>query len=305
LAAETTEGTTMPTVSAADGTQLYYEETGSGIPLVFVHEYAGDLRSWEQQVRYFSRRYRCITFNARGYPPSQVPTDQASYSQDHAADDIASVIKGLGLGPTHVIGCSMGAFAALHVGLRYPELCRSIVASGVGFGAEKGQQALFHSELDATIERIRNEGMGVMSKVYSRGPSRLIFEETDPRGYAELVEWLGEHDTLGMALTMGGVQRKRPSLYDLEAGFRAFTTPTLVFCGDEDDATLEPSLFLKRTIPTAGLAVLPKCGHTQNLEEPALFNSFVLDFITRVDAGRWPRRIPASQAKALIGEAKI
>ena len=294
----------MPFVTADDGVELYYEETGTGIPLVFVHEYAGDYRSWEMQVRYFSRRYRCITFNARGYPPSAVPASQDAYSQDRATDDIASVIKGLGLGPSHVVGCSMGAFASLHLGLRYPELCRSIVASGVGFGAEKGKQALFHAELDATVARIRAEGMAEMSKVYSRGPSRLIFEETDPRGYAELVSQLGEHSTEGSALTMGGVQRKRPSLYDLEAGFRAFTTPTLVFCGDEDDATLEPSIFLKRTIPTAGLAVLPKCGHTQNLEEPALFNSFVLDFITRVDAGRWPRRIPESQAEALIAAVK-
>ncbi len=294
----------MPTVRASDGVELYYEETGSGIPLVFVHEYAGDLRSWELQVRYFSRRYRCITFNARGYPPSAVPTEQSAYSQDRAADDIADVIKGLGLGKAHVIGCSMGAFASLHLGLRYPELCLSIVASGVGYGAVKGKEALFHAELDATVARIRAEGMAEMSKVYSRGPSRLIFEETDPRGYAEFVQQLGEHSTEGAALTMGGVQRKRPSLFDLEAGFRAYTTPTLVFCGDEDDATLEPSIFLKRTIPTAGLVVLPKCGHTQNLEEPALFNSFVLDFITRVDAGRWPRRIPESQADALIAAVK-
>ena len=255
-------------------------------------------------MRYFSRRYRCITFNARGYPPSAVPSDPAAYSQDHAADDIASVITGLGLGRAHVISCSMGAFAALHLGLRHPELCRSLVASGVGFGAAKGKEALFHAELDHTVARIRAEGMAEMSKVYSRGPSRLIFEETDPRGYAEFVAQLGEHSTAGSALTMAGVQRKRPSLYDLEAGFRAFTTPTLIFCGDEDDATLEPSIFLKRTIPTAGLVVLPKCGHTQNLEEPALFNSFVLDFITRVDAGRWPRRIPESQADALIAAAK-
>lgn len=294
----------MPHIKASDGVQLYYEETGSGTPMVFVHEYAGDYRSWEMQVRAFSRRYRCITFNARGYPPSAVPNDPAAYSQDRACDDIRDVIQGLGLGPTHVVGCSMGAFAALHLGLRYPELCRSIVASGVGFGAVKEKQSLFHAELDATAARIRDEGMAVMAHVYSRGPSRLIFEETDPRGYTELVRWLAEHDSLGSALTMLGVQRKRPSLYDLAEGFRAFTTPTLVMCGDEDDATLEPSLFLKRTIPTAGLVVLPKCGHTQNLEEPDHFNRFLLEFVTRVDAGRWPRRIPESQAEALIGAVK-
>jgi hypothetical protein len=66
----------------------------------------------------------------------------------------------------------------------------------------------------------------------------------------------------------------------------------------------ETGIFLKRVIPTSGLVLLPKCGHTQNLEEPELFNRFLLDFITRVEAGRWPRRIPESQADALIAAVK-
>jgi pimeloyl-ACP methyl ester carboxylesterase len=143
-----------------------------------------------------------------------------------------------------------------------------------------------------------------MAPAYCKGPSRLIFEETDPRGHAELVRGMSEHSAEGSALTLLGVQARRPSLYDLEAGFRRYSTPALILCGDEDDATLEPGLFLKRVIPTSGLAVLPKCGHTQNLEEPDLFNRLVLDFITRVDAGRWPRRIPESQADLLIAAAK-
>ena len=63
----------MPTLTTDDGVKLHYEEAGTGTPVVFVHEFAGDLRSWEPQLRYFSRRYRCIAYNARGYPPSDVP----------------------------------------------------------------------------------------------------------------------------------------------------------------------------------------------------------------------------------------
>lgn len=294
----------MPTIRTDDGVDLHYEETGSGTPMAFVHEFAGDLRSWEPQVRYFSRRYRCVAFNARGYPPSAVPTDPAAYSQDRATDDIACVIRTLGLAPAHVVGCSMGAFAAVHMGLRHPELCRSIVASGVGYGAVKAQQEGFRADSQAVAAGFRANGMAATATSYLKGPSRLIFEQTDPRGYAEMVAGMCAHSAEGSALTLLGVQSRRPSLYDLEARLSGYTTPLLVMCGDEDDGTLEPGIFLKRVVPTSGLVVFPKCGHTQNLEEPALFNDAVLSFVTRVEAGRWPRRIPASQSGSLLVASK-
>ncbi len=290
----------MPRIRTDDGVELHYEDVGSGTPMVFVHEFAGDHRSWEMQLRFFSRRYRCIAFAARGYPPSDVPSDPGAYSQDRATDDIAAVIRGLDLGPAHVVGLSMGAFATVHLGLRHPQLARSLVVAGVGYGAAPGKRDQFRAEVDATAARIRAEGMQKMAAIYSRGPTRLIFEEKDPRGYAEFQAQLAEHSTEGSALTMQGVQRERPSLFDLEAGLKEMTTPTLVIAGDEDDPTIEPSIFLKRTIPTSALLVMPKCGHTMNLEDPDAFNRAVLDFVTQVDCGRWTRRIPESLAGGII-----
>ncbi len=290
----------MPTIRTDDGVDLHYEEAGSGTPMLFVHEFAGDARSWEPQLRFFARRYRCVAFNARGYPPSAVPSDPKAYSQDRATDDIATVIRALDLAPAHVVGLSMGAFATLHLGLRHPALARSLVAAGVGYGAQPGKREQFRAETDAAIARIRAETMAKFGKVYSRGPTRLQFEEKDPRGYAEFQAQLCEHSTAGSALTMQGVQRERPSLFDLEAGFRKLTLPTLVIAGDEDDPTLEPGLFLKRAIPTAALLVMPKCGHTMNLEDPDAFNRAVLDFVTQVDAGRWTTRIPETLSGTII-----
>jgi pimeloyl-ACP methyl ester carboxylesterase len=290
----------MPTLRTEDGVDLYYEEVGSGTPLVFVHEFAGDIRSWEPQLRFFGRRYRCVAFNARGYPPSAVPADPGAYSQARATDDIAAVIRGLNLAPAHVVGLSMGASATLHLGLRHPSLARSLTAAGVGYGAEPGKRAQFRAEVDATAARIRAEGMATMAAVYSRGPTRLIHEEKDPRGYAEFQAQLAEHSTEGSALTMLGVQRERPSLFDLEAEFHALRLPTLIICGDEDDPTLEPGLFLKRTITTSALLVMPKCGHAMNLEDPDAFNRAVLDFLTQVDCGRWSPRIPGTLGGTII-----
>ncbi len=290
----------MPTIRTDDGVSLHYEEAGSGTPMVFVHEFAGDSRSWEPQLRFFARRYRCITFNARGYPPSEVPSDPKAYSQDRATDDIAAVIKGLKLDKPHVVGLSMGAFATLHLGLRYPGIARSLVAAGVGYGAAPDKRAQFRAETDAAIGRMRKETMAVFGQSYGRGPTRLVFEEKDPRGYAEFMTQLREHSTEGSALTMQGVQRERPSLFDLEPGFRKLTLPTFIIAGDEDDPTLEPALYLKRVIATSALLVMPKCGHTMNLEDPDAFNRAVLDFVTQVDCGRWQARNPDSLSGSII-----
>lgn len=290
----------MPSIRTDDGVDLYYEEEGRGTPLVFVHEFAGDLRSWEPQLRFFARRYRCVAFNARGYPPSGVPADPAAYRQDRATADLAAVITALGLAPAHVVGLSMGAFATLHLGLKYPHLARSLTAAGVGYGAAPDRRDQFRAEVDATAARIAAEGMQRMAPAYGRGPTRLVFEEKDPRGHAEFLSRLAGHDTDGAVLTMRGVQRERPSLFDLEAGFRRLSLPTLIVCGDEDDPTLEPGIFLKRVIPTSALLVLPRCGHTMNLEDPDAFNRGVLDFITWVDAGRWWARNPETLSGAII-----
>jgi pimeloyl-ACP methyl ester carboxylesterase len=118
------------------------------------------------------------------------------------------------------------------------------------------------------------------------------FQEKDPRGWRLFADRLAQHDSRGATNTMRGVQMRRPSLYNLEAEFRALETPVLIMTGDEDDHCIQPGLFLKRTIARSGLAVFPKSGHTLNLEEPELFNRLVAEFIAQVEAGRWGPRDP-------------
>ena len=110
----------MPYVEAT-GAKLYFEESGYGYPIIFIHEFASDIRGWEAQVRYFSRSYRCISYNARGYPPSDVPEDASLYRWQFAVDDIAAVMRDLKIERAHLVGLSMGGYAALQFGLRYPE----------------------------------------------------------------------------------------------------------------------------------------------------------------------------------------
>jgi pimeloyl-ACP methyl ester carboxylesterase len=291
----------MPHPTADDGIRLYYEETGSGAPIAFVHEFADDYRGYEGQMRYFGRRYRAIAFNARGYPPSDVPEDAGRYSQDRARDDLRAVLDALSIGKAHIVGISMGGFATLHFGLAYPDRALSLVVAGCGYGAEPGKRRQFHDETAQTIALIEGQGMGEASKVYSQGPSRVQFQNKDPRGWAEFAAHLAEHSTRGSALTMRGVQARRPSLWDLTDRMRQLEVPTLVMTGDEDDPCLEPGLLMKRTIPTAALVVFPNTGHAVNLEEPDLFNRTCADFFHQVESGRWPRRDPRSVTGSILG----
>src|SRR5690242_20747200 len=149
----------MPHLTTDDNIKLYYEEVGSGIPIIFVHEFAGDLRSYEMQMRYFGQRYRCIAFNARGYPPSDVPESPAAYSQERAADDIRAVLDHLRIDRAHIVGLSMGGFATLHFGFRHAGRARSLCVAGCGYGAEREQRERFRSEAAAIAEFIASAGM--------------------------------------------------------------------------------------------------------------------------------------------------
>ena len=293
----------MATITTDDGIRLHYEEAGAGTPVVFVHEFAGDCRSWEPQMRHFSRRYRAIAFNARGYPPSDVPADAGAYSQKRASDDIRDLLDGLAIAQAHVVGLSMGGFATLHFGFDYPDRALSLVVGGCGYGAEPGQREQFRAETTATAARIRREGMDAAGAAYAVGPTRVQFQNKDPRGWAEFESLLREHDTEGSAATMMGVQRLRPSLYDLTDSMRALQVPTLIINGDEDEPCLDPGLLMKRTIPSSALVLLPRSGHTINLEEPAMFNWFVDDFLHQVETGKWGLRDPRSVTDSILGDA--
>jgi pimeloyl-ACP methyl ester carboxylesterase len=299
--AEQEPGVSLPHLPTDDGVKLYYEDIGSGIPIVFVHEFAGDTRSYETQVRYFSRSYRCVVFNARGYPPSEVPNDAERYSQARARDDIRSVLDALKIDKAHIVGLSMGGFATLHFGFTFPDRARSLVIAGCGYGAAPDKRQQFARETEAAAKRFEEIGMAKAAEGYALGPTRVQHQNKDPRGWREFADQLAEHSTAGSALTMRGVQKRRPSLFDLTDKIKTIAAPTLIMSGDEDFPCLEPALFLKRTILTSALVVLPNTGHAINLEEPALFNSLVGEFLQKVDSGAWRPRDPRAMANSILG----
>ena len=294
----------MAFLTTDDKVKLYYEDTGSGTPVIFVHEFAGDCRSWEPQVRHFARRYRCITFNARGWTPSEVPQDVAAYSQVRARDDVKCVLDHLEIEKAHVVGLSMGGFATLHFGLSYPNRAHSLLVSGAGYGAEKDQRERFRHEAVVIANKLEKEGMAAFAEAYAYGPTRVQFENKDPRGFAEFKRQLAEHSAKGAANTQLGIQRERPSIFDLEPQLKSLNVPTLILNGDEDWPCLLPGVFMKRTIPSAALQLIPNSGHTLNIEEPDAFNAALSAFWVQVDSGRWPMRDPRAVTESITGMTK-
>ncbi len=272
--------------ATANGTRLYYESTGTGETILFIHEYAGDYRSWESQVRHFSRRFSCVTFNARGYPPSDVPTETASYSMSRAAADAIAVLDELKVDRAHIVGLSMGSFATLQMAMDYPERCLSAVVVGCGTGAEPSTNAAFQAIFAQSAQTIQDVGMEQYVEKYALGPARKTLLEKDPRGWAQFRAQMAEHDEQGARNTLLGVQSRRPSLWDLKDKLAKIDIPVLLITGDRDDPTLVPNLMLNKTIPRAGLAIIPRSGHAVNLEEPHLFNALVDDFIFSVTQQR-------------------
>jgi proline iminopeptidase len=285
----------MPHATTRDDVRIYFEEAGQGTPIIFLHEFAADYTNWEPQMRYFSRGHRCITYSARGYTPSDVPAGEV-YTYEHFYTDALAVLDHLKIERAHLVGLSMGAYSSLQIGLNAPQRALSMTLAGVGSGSEIENLDNWRKQCRANAEQFETLGSAEVAKVTREAPSRIPFLVKDPRGHADFYDALARHDSRGSANTMRGFQGGRPSIYTLTDAIKAVATPALIICGDEDDPCVGASLFLKKHLRAAGLAMFPKSGHVLNLEEPALFNESVERFVTLVEAGRWPVRDPRSLA---------
>ena len=277
----------MPTLAAADGTSLYYEATGSGDPVLFIHEFAGNHRTWAAQVATLGDGHRCVAYSARGYPPSDVPAGNDAYGQDMAVADALAVLDGLDIEKAHIVGHSMGAYTALHVGIRHPERCLSVAALGCGWGSHPDERETARGLCEDIAKMFREEPIAESAAKYARFPMRHTFEAKDPDGFAAFEKILAGLSPEGAALTMLNLQRDRPTLWNMEEELKTFVPPLLVLVGDEDHPCLDGSLFLKRTVPTAALQIVPRAGHTITMEEPDIVNAALRDYFAAATDGTW------------------
>jgi pimeloyl-ACP methyl ester carboxylesterase len=290
----------MPHITAGDGVKLYYEEAGQGTPILFVHEFMGEYHSWEAQLRYFSRRYRCIAYNARGYPPSDVPERVEDYSFEHQRAGILAMLDGLKIDKAHIVGLSMGAFATFYFGMKWPQRALSLILAGIGSGSMPEARARFRQESEAAATKLLAEGWEKSAEVRGNSPTRVQLQNKNPRGFAEFLALVKQHSAKGSALTLQGYQALRPSLGDFKEQMAKCTLPTLIISGDEDEPCLDASLMLKRHMPSAGLLFMPQTGHACNLEEPELFNLVCEEFFHQVESGQYRMRDPRATPERML-----
>ncbi|WP_375002133.1 alpha/beta fold hydrolase [Aeromicrobium sp. CTD01-1L150] len=292
---------TTTSVVTRDGVGLHVKDVGEGEPILFLHEYAGDHRSWSRQVADLGTDHRCVTYAARGYLPSDVPVDPSSYSWQRAVDDAVDVIDSLGLDSVHAVGLSMGAYTALQLALTHPDRLRSVLAVSVGSGSDPDTREAYLAETRVVAAELRARGAGPVGRSMGTGPARVQLQRRDPEAWQEMIDQFGDHDAEGLALTILEIQGRRPSLHDLVDTIAEVTLPLLVVIGDEDEACLPTGLLLKRTAPASGLHVLPGSGHVPNLEQPGRFNGIVREFIRDVTTGSWFPRDRRSRATSQFG----
>jgi pimeloyl-ACP methyl ester carboxylesterase len=275
----------------SQGARIYYEETGRGTPILFIHEFGGDYRSWREQMRHFGRGWRAIAWSARGYPPSDAPADEKLYGQEFFNRDAIAVLDAAGVAKAHIVGLSMGGYTALMLAAKYPERVISCVAAGAGSGALMATRAQFIEESLAWAAAFEGAGK-VDAEAYGLSRTRVQLQNKDAAGWRTFVEQLAEHPAHAAANTLRTVQAGRASLYDLEAELKGLAAPVLLLVGDEDEPCLDVNLWMKRLMPTARLGLLPGAGHAINLEEPELFNQLVAQFVVEVERGSWRPRDP-------------
>ena len=274
----------MP-LERVNGADLYYESTGEGVPLVLCHEFAGDMRAFEPQVRSLARRYRVVAWNYRGYPPSDVPESPGAYSPEGLVADLLGLIDGLGLDRVHLAGLATGGNLVLNFAIAHPERVRSLVVAGAGAGTV--DRAAWLEAAERFADDIARDGSeGIVANV-ADAPQRAVFRIKDPRGFDEFVDRMRRLSAAGAEHVMRQVLIPRAPVFELAGDIRRLEMPILVMCGDQDAPAFEPSRFIRDTAPHAGLAVIPMCGHTLNSEEPEAFNRIAGEYLAAVDAGRW------------------
>ena len=278
-ATDTTTGTVR-----TDGVELRYWTAGQGLPLVFCHEFVGNSDSWAPQVEFFSGQYRVITYNARGYPPSSAPDDDKAYSLTSAVEDLRSLLNALSINDAFVCGLAMGASTALQFALSEPGRVRGMVLGGIGSGSDNVED--YRRNALAFARRLEEDAIASLTE-YSKGPARIQLAQKDPSSHRQFVERFASFSGQSLGAIQRNIQAQRPPIYELEPDLRGCRVPTLLIVGDEESACIRPALFMKRVMSAAGLAMLPKTGHTANLEEPILFNRLIAAFLSAVQDGYW------------------
>ncbi|MBF5041686.1 alpha/beta fold hydrolase [Aggregicoccus sp. 17bor-14] len=265
---------------AVNGTQLYCEDSGgSGEPVVFSHGLLWSTELFEPQVQALRGRYRCIAYDHRGQGRSAKPGGH-SVPIETVYEDAVALIEKLGVGPCHFVGLSMGGFVGMRLAARRPDLVRSLALLETSAEPEPPQNAPRYRAM-ATVARflgVRLLASRVMPIMF--GKSFL----TDPARAEEREAWrqrLLKNERSIYRAVLGVVERE-----PIESELGKVKAPTLVLVGAEDVATVPAKAErIHSLIAGSKLVKLPRGGHSSTVEEPALVNQALSEFLAQHSGG--------------------
>ncbi|MBE1281739.1 MAG: alpha/beta fold hydrolase [Rhodobacteraceae bacterium] len=275
----------MAEFQTSDGLSLFFEEAGSGTPIVFVHEFGGDYRSWHLQVSALAPEFRCITYSARGFHPSAIPQDRSQYGQTYSTADLLALIDHLGLDMVHVVGTSMGSFTSLNFALTHPDRVASVTLVGNSSGPrDETERSRYRKDWIGHERLLREErgGDGAVA-VLEEDPAYQSFQKNDPENWSIYAANLRGQSAQGAIHVLSTVHWNRRSLFDDVERLRAFDKPVMLVTGGDDYYLVgETNAFLNDTLPDVRWHRFPATGHLVNIEQADQFNRLLAGFVGRL-----------------------
>ncbi len=272
----------MP-VANIEGVDINYLDEGEGRPIMLIHGFSSNLKSWDEQMPALSSRYRVVRYDCRGHGKSESPADPAAYSQEILVREALGLLDELGIDRACVCGHSMGGNVALHMAINHPDRVDASIVACTGSGSSKDDG--FKERFQVIAEMLDRGELDQFTETLLSAPSFSVFGRLRPDILEKQREWLLGNDARGLANTIRGVQMKRPSIMSLEEKLKNLNVPSLILVGDEDIPCTEPAYFMHKHIPRSKLVVFPQTGHILNLERPSDFNREVMVFLREVESG--------------------
>lgn len=253
----------MPTAQL-HGTEIYYEDHGSGEPVVMSHGYGSTSAMWQGQVAPLTERYRLITWDMRGHGGTDSPAEQSSYSEAHTVEDLAALLRYLGIERAVIGGLSLGGYMSLAFNLAHPEMVEALILcdTGPGYRNPKGREA-WNETAFKRAERFEQQGLEALGR--SPEVEAVRSRHRSAEGLAKAARGMLAQFDSRVIESLDGI-----------------AVPTLIIVGANDTPFLAGTDYMANKIPGARKVVIPDAGHAANIDQPEAFNAAVLSFLDEV-----------------------
>jgi pimeloyl-ACP methyl ester carboxylesterase len=245
-----------------NGIEIEYQDGGQGSPVLLGHGYSATGRMWDSQRAALGDRYRIISWDMRGHGQTESPADPAQYSAALTVADMRALLQHCGVERAVVGGLSLGGYVSLAFYRAHPEMVRALVICDSGPGYRNAEaRAAWNTRAHERAVELESKGLDALA-----GRSR------------EMREAMGHHRSAqGLAHAARGMLAQQDSA--VIDSLPSIRVPTLVIVGDRDQPFLGPCEYMAKKIPGARLEVIPDAGHSSNLDQPAIFNRVLGNFL--------------------------